>query len=75
MKQDIGPPLFVLTPVGYLFAGTLLLGLAAGFAAYLDEGPVAFFVLSMVTVGPALYLLITGAVARGIQVARSQGEL
>lgn len=58
------------TPFFYALFGTVLLAIGGMCFVNLDEGPQTFMVLTVVFAAPGLYLLIVGAVTRGIFAAR-----
>ncbi|WP_028642890.1 hypothetical protein [Nocardioides sp. URHA0020] len=58
------------TPSLYAFVGTVLLAVAAACWVNLDEDRELFAILTAVFAAPGLYLVIAGAVARGIVTAR-----
>lgn len=57
-------------PFLYAFLGTVLLAIGGMLFVNVDEDPEIFMVFTVAFVAPGLYLLIAGAVARGIFVAR-----
>jgi hypothetical protein len=57
-------------PFLYALMGTVLLAIAGICYVNLNEGPQTFIVLTVLFAAPGLYLLIAGAVARGIFAAR-----
>ena len=57
-------------PFLYALFGTALLAIGGMLFANINEGPETFMVLTVVFAAPGLYLLIAGAVARGIFVSR-----
>lgn len=57
-------------PPLYALAGTILLAIGGMLFVNLDEDPEIFMVFTMIFAGPGLYLLIAGAVARGISISR-----
>lgn len=57
-------------PIIYLIFATGLLAVGGMFFVNLNEDPETFMVLTMVFTAPGLYLLLAGAVARGIEMAR-----
>jgi len=57
-------------PFLYALSGTVLLAIAGMFFVNLNEDPEVFMVLTAVFAAPGLYLIVAGAVARGIFVAR-----
>jgi hypothetical protein len=57
-------------PFLYALFGTVLLAIGGMLFVNLDEDPEIFMVFTVGFVAPGLYLLISGAVARGIFVAR-----
>lgn len=71
MKSELGRPIIDTSPTNYLLGGTVLLAIAGALFVNLNEDPETFAVFTMLAAGPALYMLIAGAVARGIEVARS----
>lgn len=52
------------------FVGTILMVLAGSLLANIDENPAAFRTLGLIALAGALYVIVAGAVARGIQLAR-----
>ena len=54
----------------YALAGTILVAIGGMLFVNLDEDPEIFIVFSVIFAGPGLYLLIAGAVARGISIGR-----
>lgn len=60
----------VLQPFGHAVMGAVLLGIGGLLFVNLDEGPEIFMVFTVAFAAPGLYLLLAGAVARGIQLAR-----
>lgn len=61
---------FTPEPAVLALAGTILLAIGGLLFVNLDEDPEIFMVFTMIFVGPGLYMLIAGAVARGIVVSR-----
>lgn len=57
-------------PFLYAAFGTVFLAIGGMLFANLNEDPEIFMVLTVAFAAPGLYLLIAGAVARGIFVAR-----
>jgi hypothetical protein len=57
-------------PFLYALSGTVLLAIAGMLFVNLNEDPEVFMVLTAVFAAPGLYLIVAGAVARGIFVAR-----
>lgn len=57
-------------PFVYALVGTVLLAIGGMLFVNLNEDPEIFMVFTVVFTGPGLYLLLAGAVARGIAVAR-----
>jgi hypothetical protein len=60
----------VLTPFTYVVGAVVLLSIGWQFLLNLNEDPAIFMVFALVFLAPGTYLLIAGAVARGIQMAR-----
>ncbi len=58
------------TPFLHALAGTVLMAIAGVCFVNLNEGPQTFIVLTVLFAAPGLYLLVAGAVARGIFTAR-----
>ena len=58
-------------PFLHALAGTGLLAIGGLLFVNINEGPEIFMVLTVMFTAPGLYLLIAGAVARGIALARS----
>lgn len=56
-------------PFFYALTGTVLLAIAGICFVNLNEGPQTFIVLTALFAAPGLYLLVAGAVARGMFVA------
>jgi hypothetical protein len=56
-------------PFFYALAGTVLMAIAGLCFVNLNEGPQTFIVLMALFAAPGMYLLIAGAVARGMFVA------
>lgn len=52
-------------------AGTALLAVGGLFFVNINESPEIFMVFTVMFTAPGLYLLISGAVARGIALART----
>jgi hypothetical protein len=52
-------------------AGTVLLAIGGLLFVNINESPETFMVLTVMFTAPGLYLLIAGAVARGITLART----
>ena len=57
-------------PFLYALFGTIFLAIGGMLFVNLDEDPEIFMVFTVVFAAPGLYLLIAGAVARGMFVAR-----
>jgi len=57
-------------PFLYALSGTVLLAIGGIFFVNVNEDPETFIILTILFTAPGLYLLISGAVARGIFVAR-----
>jgi hypothetical protein len=57
-------------PAFYALGGLILLSIAAQFFLLLNEGPGTFIGFTLIFAVPGTYLLLAGAVARGIQMAR-----
>jgi hypothetical protein len=57
-------------PVIYALVGTVLLAIGGMLFVNLNEDPEIFMVFTVVFTGPGLYMLLAGAVARGITLAR-----
>jgi hypothetical protein len=57
-------------PFLYAISGTVLLAIGGMLFVNLNEDPEVFMVFTVVFTAPGLYLLIAGAVARGIFAAR-----
>lgn len=57
-------------PFLYSLVGTVLLAIGGMLFVNLNEDPEIFVVFTAVFTGPGLYLLLAGAVARGITLAR-----
>lgn len=57
-------------PFPYALVGTVLLAIGGMLLVNLKEDPEIFMVFTIVFTGPGLYLLLAGAVARGITLAR-----
>lgn len=57
-------------PFFYAVCGTLLLAIGGGFFVNLNEDPEVFMTLSVIFGAPGFYLVVAGAVARGIFGAR-----
>ncbi len=55
---------------GYLFGSVPLFILGGALTANINEGPVGFGTAALLSLAFASYLLLVGAIARGIQVAR-----
>ncbi len=58
------------TPFEHAFVGTVLLAIGGMLFVNLNEAPEIFMVLTVVFSAPGLYLLIAGAVAHGVALAR-----
>jgi LPXTG-motif cell wall-anchored protein len=56
--------------VVYALIGTVLLAIGGMLFVNLDEDPQTFIVLTVAFSAPGLYLLIAGAVARGVGMTR-----
>lgn len=56
--------------LGHVVMGTVLLALGDMFFVNLNEDPQIFIVFSVAFAAPGLYLVVTGAVARGMELAR-----
>jgi uncharacterized membrane protein len=59
-----------LLPSTYALGATILLSIGGMLFLNLNEDPEIFMVFTMIFTVPGLYLLLAGAVARGIQMAR-----
>ena len=59
-----------LPPFSLALAGTVLLAIGGMFFVNLGEDPEYFIVFTVAFAAPGLYLLIAGAVSRGVQHAR-----
>lgn len=59
-----------LKPSLYAVLGTVLLAIGGMLFVNLDEDPEIFMVFTVAFAAPGLYLLVAGAVARGILVSR-----
>jgi hypothetical protein len=57
-------------PLLYALSGTVLLAVGGMLFVNLNEDPEVFMVFTVAFAAPGLYLLIAGAVARGIFAAR-----
>lgn len=57
-------------PLLYALVGTVLLAIGGMLFVNLNEDPELFMVFTVVFTGPGSYLLLAGAVARGITLAR-----
>jgi hypothetical protein len=57
-------------PTLYALTGTILLAVGGTLFVNLDEDPEVFIVLTVLFASPGLYLLIAGAVARGLSIGR-----
>jgi len=57
-------------PSLHALAGTVLLAIGGVLFVNRNEDPEAFVVLAVLFAAPGLYLLIAGAVARGVALAR-----
>jgi hypothetical protein len=57
-------------PFVHALIGTVLLAIGGMLFVNLDEDPEIFMVLTVVFTAPGLYLLIAGAVAHGVALAR-----
>lgn len=68
-RPDIAEP-YSGTPFLHALVGTVLLAIGGVLFVNLNEDPETFMVLTVLFTGPGLYLLITGAVARGIALGR-----
>lgn len=64
-NQATGKPFF------YLLFGTVFMAIGGMFFVNLNEGKELFMVYTVAFAAPGLYLVIAGAVARGIFVART----
>ena len=58
------------SPLGVLFVAMVLLGIASQLFVNLNEDPAIFIIFTLVFAAPGIFLLIAGAVAFGIQMAR-----
>ena len=58
------------SPFGVLFVSMVMLGIASQLFVNLNEDPGIFIIFTLVFAAPGAFLLIAGAVAFGIQVAR-----
>ena len=58
-------------PLLYALIGTVLLAIGGMLFVNVDEDPEIFMVFTVVFTAPGLYLLIAGAVARGVALART----
>jgi hypothetical protein len=58
------------TPFQHAFVGTVLLAIGGMLLVNLNEAPEIFMVFAVVFSAPGLYLLIAGAVAHGVALAR-----
>lgn len=68
MSNHMAPPTSVRASLDAL-AGTVMLAIGGMLFINLDEAPEIFMVFTMVFAGPGLYLLVAGAVARGISIS------
>ncbi|MBE7325251.1 hypothetical protein IEQ44_11355 [Nocardioides sp. Y6] len=66
-KKDAAPPTWAFA---YALGGTVLLAIAGLLFANLHESTEVFMVLTVVFAAPGAFLLIAGAVARGIEITR-----
>lgn len=69
-SPDVSNDLPSTSPFGVLFVSMILLGIASQFFANLNEDPGIFIIFTLVFAAPGAFLLIAGAVAFVIQVAR-----
>jgi hypothetical protein len=58
------------TPFHHAFMGTVLLAIGGMLFVNLNEDPEIFMVFTVLFTAPGLYLLIAGAVAHGVALAR-----
>lgn len=58
------------TPFHHALMGTFLLAIAGTLFANVNEAPEVFMVFTVLFAAPGVYLLIAGAVAHGIALAR-----
>ncbi len=61
---------FTPEPALLALVGTILLAIGGMLLVNLHEDPEIFMVFTMIFAGPGLYLLIAGAVARGVAISR-----
>ena len=57
-------------PFLYALSGTVFLAIGGMLFVNLNEDPEAFMIFTVVFAAPGLYLLIAGAVARGVALSR-----
>ena len=63
-----------LLPGAYALMATILLSIAGMLFVNLGEDPQIFIVFTAIFAVPGLYLLVAGAVARGIEMARREDQ-
>ncbi|HSX67601.1 hypothetical protein [Nocardioides sp.] len=59
-----------LMPAAYLLIAMVLLAVGSQLFLNLNEDPEIFIIFTLIFTAPGVYLLVAGAVARGIQMAR-----
>lgn len=59
-----------LIPATYLVVSMVLLAIGSQLFLNLNEDPEIFIIFTLLFTAPGFYLLVAGAVARGIQMAR-----